>query len=185
MPASHLLRIGHLLGPGGPLEDSAAVGRPTREIFPTRAGIFLVRAGRRLCRPGAGGSESEGTPPPKGTAMNNTRSRSIGLALFGLLSLADIATLALTDGEHPPYAVALVSAVLGLVTLVLVIRAHQDAARGLRLLIGLRVLSAVSAVPAFFVSDVPAGAQVGAGAIVVLTAAGVLLTARGRTVAVA
>jgi hypothetical protein len=117
--------------------------------------------------------------------MNNPPARRVGLAVFGLLSLGDIATLALTDGEHPPYEVAALGAVLGLVTLVLVVRAYGDPARPLRLLIGLRVLSAVTAIPAFFVSDVPAAAEIGAGAIVALTAVGVLLTARGRTMAVA
>ena len=74
---------------------------------------------------------------------------------------------------------------LGLVSLVLVVQAYRDPANPLRLLIGLRVLSAVTALPAFFVSDVPAGAQAAAAVVVVLTAAGVLLTARGRSVAVA
>ena len=120
--------------------------------------------------------------------MTNTSGitgRRIGLVIFGLLSLGDIATLALTDGETPPYAVAAVVALLGLVSLVLVVQAYRDPGKPLRLLIGLRVLSAITALPAFFVSDVPAGAQAAAAGIVVLTAAGVLLTARGRTVAVA
>jgi hypothetical protein len=112
-------------------------------------------------------------------------SRSVGLAIFGLLSLGDMATLALTDGKSPPYAVAAVAALLGLVSLVLVVHAHLDPRRPLRLLIALRVLSAVTALPAFFVSDVPAGAQAAAAGVVVLTAVGVLLTARGRALAVA
>jgi hypothetical protein len=110
--------------------------------------------------------------------------RNLGLAIFGLLSLGDIATLALTDGQAPPYAVAVLSALLGAVSLVLVIQASRDPGRSLRLLIGLRVLAAVTAMPAFFV-DAPAGAQAAAGAIVVLTAAGVVLTARASQPAVA
>ena len=120
--------------------------------------------------------------------MSNTSvpaSRRVGLVIFGLLSLGDIATLALTDGETPPYAVAVVAALLGLASLALTIRAFRDPSKPLRLLIGLRVLSAVTALPAFFVSEVPAGAQVAAGAVVVLTTAGVLLTASGRRMAVA
>jgi len=74
---------------------------------------------------------------------------------------------------------------LGLVSLVLAIRAFRDPSKPLRLLIGLRVLSAVTALPAFFVSGAPAGAQAAAAPVVVLTAVGILLTARGRTVAVA
>jgi len=107
--------------------------------------------------------------------------RRAGLVLLGLLSLADIATLPLTDGEHPPYPIAALAALLGAVSLVLVVQALRDATRSLRLLIGLRVLSAVTALPAFFVDDAPAAAQGAAGGIVVLTAAGVLLSARGRT----
>ena len=119
------------------------------------------------------------------TNTSRSTGRRIGLLIFGLLSVGDIATLALTDGETPPYAVAAVAALLGLVSLVLVVRAYRDPSRPLRLLIGLRVLSAVTALPAFFVSDVPAGAQAAATGLVVLTAVGVLLVARGRTVAVA
>ena len=120
--------------------------------------------------------------------MTNTSgltSRRIGLVIFVLLSLGDVATLALTDGETPPYAVAAVVAALGLVSLVLAVRAFRDDDKPLRLLIGLRVLSAVTALPAFFASDVPAGAMVAAAGVVVLTSVGVLLAARGRTVAVA
>lgn len=118
---------------------------------------------------------------------NNSRitGRRVGLVIFGLLSVGDIATLALTDGKTPPYAVAATSALLGLASLVLTVQALRDPSRPLRLLIGLQVLSAITAVPAFFVSDVPAGAQAAATAIVVLTAVGVLLTARGQTLAVA
>jgi hypothetical protein len=117
--------------------------------------------------------------------MGNSTGRRIGLSLFGLLSLGDIATIFLTDGDNPPYAVAAVAAVLGLVSLVLVVQAWRDRSRPLRLLTGLRVLSAVSATPAFFVSDVPAGMEVVAAVVIVLTAAGILLTARPRTAAVA
>ena len=120
--------------------------------------------------------------------MTNTSgitARRIGLVIFGLLSLGDIATLALTDGESPPYAVAAVAALLGIVSLVLAVQAFRDPSRPLRLLIGLRVLSAITALPAFFVPDVPAGPQAAAAGVVVLTAMGVLLAAGGRKVAVA
>ena len=118
--------------------------------------------------------------------MTNTiTGRRIGLVIFGLLSLGDIATLAMTDGETPPYPVAVVAALLGLVSLVLAVLAFRDPGKPLRLLIGLRVLSAITALPAFFVSDVPAGAQAAAAGVVVLTAVGVLLAAGTRRVAVA
>lgn len=117
--------------------------------------------------------------------MNTFPGRRAGLVILGLLSLADVATLPLTDGEHPPYLVAALATLLGLASLLLVVQAFRDPSRSLRLLIGLRVFSAVTALPAFFVDDVPAVARAIAGAIVVLTAVGVLLTARGRTPVVA
>jgi hypothetical protein len=116
--------------------------------------------------------------------MDNSTGRRIGLVIFGLLSVGDITGIFFTDGDNPPYAVAAVSALLGLVSIVLVVQAWRDHSRSLRLLTGLRVLSAVTAIPAFFVSDVPAGIQVMAAAIIVLTAIGVVLTARPRTAAV-
>ena len=63
--------------------------------------------------------------------MENHVSRRAGLLLFGLLSLGDIITIFVTDGESPPYAVAAVSAVLGLVSLFLVITALREPARPL------------------------------------------------------
>jgi hypothetical protein len=96
------------------------------------------------------------------------------LVLFGLLSVADIVGLAMTDGKHPPYAIAVIGAVLGVVSLWLVVRIWRGDWRGVLLLVGLRVLSALSAVPAFFVSDVPTGAVVGAAAIVGLTVVALL-----------
>ena len=117
--------------------------------------------------------------------MNHrTPSRRAGLLLLALLSLADIATLGLTDGSTPPYAVAALGAALGAVSLYLVVRALRDPEYPVRLLVALRVLSAVTALPAFVVSDVPTAARAAAGAVVVLTAVGVLLTGRGATMVV-
>ena len=108
--------------------------------------------------------------------MNHQSSRRAGLLLLGVLSIGDMAALLLTDGQSPPYEVAALVTLLGLVSLVLVIRALRDPSRPVRLLIGLRVLSAVAALPAFLVDGVPAGAQVVVAALVVLTALGVVLT---------
>jgi hypothetical protein len=105
------------------------------------------------------------------------RGRTAGLVLLGLLSLGDVALIALTDGESPPYPVAAAAAVLGLVSLWLVVRALRDPSAPVRVLIGLRVLSAVLALPAFLAEDVPTGAAVGAAVGVGLTAVGVLLLA--------
>lgn len=102
-------------------------------------------------------------------------STRIALVLLGLLSAGDVAGLALTDGEHPPYVVAAAGALLGVASLVLVARVWQGHTRSVTPLIVLRVLSAASALPAFVVSGVPAPAVVSAGVIVALTAIAVLL----------
>ena len=85
--------------------------------------------------------------------------KSLGLTLLALLSLVDVSGPLLTDGEHPPMAIALVGAALGLASLALVWYAARGASRAIAPLIGLRVISALTAVPAFFVSDVPAAAR--------------------------
>jgi hypothetical protein len=110
-----------------------------------------------------------------------------GLGLLALLSVNDIAGVAFTDGKHPPLAIAAIGAALGVASLVLIVRAWrgQLSQGGLRALLVLRVLSAVSALPAFFVSGVPAAALVDAIAIVVLTALAVVLLARNDVLAVA
>jgi hypothetical protein len=98
--------------------------------------------------------------------------------LFALLSLGDLATLPLTDGSSPPYAIAVLDLVLGLASLALVALVWRRPDRPLWPLIVLRVASALTAVPAFLVGNVPAPALVAAGAIVLLTALGVVLVAR-------
>jgi hypothetical protein len=100
----------------------------------------------------------------------------VGLWLLGFCSLLDVATLPMTDGT-PPWSVAIAGAVLGAISLVLVVRALRGA--GVRLLIGLRILSALSAVPAFVLGDVPGAAVAAAAAVVVLNVVGVLLVAGG------
>jgi hypothetical protein len=95
--------------------------------------------------------------------------------LLGLLSVIDVVGLLATDGQHPPYEIAGLDAALGLVSLWFVARIWRGDWRGVRVLIGARVLSALTAVPAFFVSGVPTPAVVAAAAIVALTALAVVL----------
>jgi hypothetical protein len=99
----------------------------------------------------------------------------IGLWLLGVCSLLDVVSLALTDGTSPPWSVAIATAAVGIVSLVLVVRALRGA--GVRLLIGLRILSALSAVPAFVLTGVPPTAVAAAAVVVVLNVVGVLLVA--------
>lgn len=98
-----------------------------------------------------------------------------GLVVLGLLSLADLAGPVLTDGEHPPMSVALIGSALGLLSLVLVVFAWRGARRAVVPLIVLRALSALGAVPAFFLGEVPAAAMAAGGLVIALTALGVAL----------
>lgn len=112
--------------------------------------------------------------------QTRTGAQRYGLLLLGLLSLGDVAAIFVTDGKTPPYAVAALSTVLGLACLFLAVRALRQPWRPIRLLVGLRILSAVTALPAFVVDDVPAAAKVAAAAVVVITAVAILLTGRTR-----
>lgn len=104
-----------------------------------------------------------------------SRTFRAGLIVFGVLSVGDLVTPLITDGEHPPMAIALVASALGLISLVLVVFAWRGRRRAVVPLIVLRVVSALSAVPAFFEPDVPAAAMVAAGVGIALTIAGTAL----------
>lgn len=106
-----------------------------------------------------------------------------GLVLMAVLSVGDIAGLALTDGEHPPYVVAVLGAVLGAASLALVVQVWHGRRRSLAPLLVLRVVSALTAVPAFLLTDVPVAAVVAAAAVVGVTAVATLLLARPTQVA--
>jgi len=97
-----------------------------------------------------------------------------GLVIAALLGLADLASLAGPQpgpGEQgPPAGVLIAASVLGLFTLAGVAYAWRTGNRvGSRVVAGTRILSAVTAVPAFFVEDVPPG-------LVALAAVGVAVT---------
>lgn len=104
----------------------------------------------------------------------------LGLILFALLSLADVADLALTDGKHPPYSVAAIGAVLGVASLGCLVPAWRGNMAATRLLSILRIVSALTAVPAFFMSDVPGAAVGSAAAIVLATAIALVLVVGAR-----
>lgn len=139
--------------------------RPARSARVVR----VAQAGNGACRR----SES--------TAMATSDGRGVraGLALLGLLSLVDIVFTFVTppEGEPgPPVAIVIAGGLLGLVSLALVVLMWRGA-RGVIgwVLVGLRVLSALLAVPAFFVPGVPTFFVVLAAAFVVLTVVGVVL----------
>ncbi|TDD59585.1 hypothetical protein E1263_14650 [Kribbella antibiotica] len=97
-----------------------------------------------------------------------------GLVVLGLLSVADLFTPLMTDGEHPPMVIAIGSAVVGLISLVLVVLGWRGKRWVLAPLITLRLASALLAVPAFFAADVPAPAVAAAGVGVAATIFGVV-----------
>jgi O-antigen/teichoic acid export membrane protein len=110
--------------------------------------------------------------------MQFTKLNRAGLIIALLLGLLDLSApfTPTPDGEDgPPYAILLIDAVLGLITVVAVVIAWRTARRGaVRIAAGARIISAVTALPAFFV-EVPAALQAAVGLFVVVTIACVVL----------
>jgi hypothetical protein len=90
-----------------------------------------------------------------------------GVVLLGVLSVIGLTTALFTDGQHPPVIIAIIGAVLDLISI---------AAIGLCVV---RVLSALTAVPAFYVGGVPGPIMAVAGTFIVFTIVGVVLTLAG------
>jgi len=102
-----------------------------------------------------------------------------GLIVLGVLSVVDLSGPLVTDGQHPPMSIALAGAALGLVGVVLVVRAWSGRLAAAIGLVVVRVIAALTAVPAFFVTGVPTVAMVMAGVMIALTLAGVVLVLSG------
>ena len=102
-----------------------------------------------------------------------------GLVVLGLLSLGDLCAPLITDGESPPMSIALIGSLLGAVSLVLVALAWGGRTVAAVGLVGLRVLSALTAVPAFLVTGVPLVPMVLAGTAITLTVVGAGLVLAG------
>jgi hypothetical protein len=109
--------------------------------------------------------------------------RKIGFILCGLLALMDLAGLAgLWQHPGPPAAVAVTGAVLGVVTLAAYRPAERGDLRGVRVLLGSRIVSALLGLPVFFTGDAPGWARVVVAVALVVTAAAVaVLTPAART----
>ena len=98
-------------------------------------------------------------------------------ALLGVIDIISLATLGSGADDGPPVLVTLISAVLGVITLVGARIAWRGGPKwGLVAVIVSRVLSALSALPAFFVDDVPDWVPPVVGIFVVLTVVGVGLS---------
>lgn len=96
----------------------------------------------------------------------------VGLGLAALLGVLDIASAfsPTPDGEvGPPIGILLLGGVLGVVTLVAVVWAFRSCSRGaIRIVAAARIVSAITALPAFFV-DIPDALRLTAGVGVILT----------------
>jgi hypothetical protein len=94
--------------------------------------------------------------------MYRSKAFVTGLVVAGLLAVGDITTPLFSDGEHPPIAVGLADAALGLLTVAGIVLAWRGSRGGVATIIVTRLLSALTAVPAFFVDGVPGGAKAAA-----------------------
>lgn len=109
--------------------------------------------------------------------MKRSRLLVAGLILGGLLGLVDVIPLPGGDGAQPPFAVVVAGAVLGLITLAGCFLAWRGSRTGAVAVIVSRLLSGLTAVPAFFVEGVAVEARGAAAVGVVLTLACVALVA--------
>ncbi|WP_285683661.1 hypothetical protein [Actinoplanes sp. NBRC 103695] len=101
-----------------------------------------------------------------------------GLVVAVLLGVIDLANPFTTDGEHPPMVIALITAALGVVTIVGAVPAWRSRSRGgVVAIVVSRLLSAVSALPALVVSDVPGWIRVLSVVFALITLASVAMIA--------
>ncbi|MET9387517.1 hypothetical protein ABZY09_42545 [Streptomyces sp. NPDC002928] len=106
-----------------------------------------------------------------------TRKNKVGLVLAGLLGLIDTTNfLSVPAGDSdtpgPPTGVLVADGFLGLITVVAVLYTWRTANRtGSRVVAGSRILSAITALPALFVSEVPAWVVVLVAVFVIVTVA--------------
>ncbi|MFD8999952.1 hypothetical protein ACFV0T_03035 [Streptomyces sp. NPDC059582] len=91
-----------------------------------------------------------------------TRKNRVGLVLAGLLGLLDTTNFLSipaddSGGDGPPSGVLFADGILGLITVVAVVYTWPTADRtGSRVVAGSRIISAITSLPALFVSGVPA-----------------------------
>jgi hypothetical protein len=118
--------------------------------------------------------------------MHRSKVFVTGLVIAGLLGLGDIITLLAGNGETPPVEVAAIGAVLGLITVAAVVPAWRGSRGAVVAIVVSRLLSAVTALPAFFVDDVPGAAVAAAavGIVITLGAVAMLATRLRRPAAV-
>ena len=109
--------------------------------------------------------------------MLSTKNK-VGLALAGLLGVVDLPSFLekAPEGEvGPPYGILVLDSICGLITVVAVVIAWRSASRGaIRIAAGARIVSMLSALPAFFV-DVPAFVKILVTVFVIVTVTSLVL----------
>ena len=134
------------------------------------------------------GEQPTRTPTPAAGPVPFSIANKVGFVLAVLLSVADLSSLLnpTPEGEvGPPLFILATGAALGLITIVAVAIGWARRSRGaIRAAAAARILSALLALPAFAVPEVPAVLKALAGAFVLTTlVAVVLLLSPGRRAA--
>ena len=119
-------------------------------------------------------TSSTTAPPNAGLSRLN----KAGLVLAAVLGLIDIVSAfsSTPEGEvGPPQAILVLGGLLGVVTVIGVVWAFSSASRNaVRIVAAARVISAITALPAFFV-DVPAWLKLAVGLLLLVTVACVVM----------
>ena len=99
-------------------------------------------------------------------------------AIFAILGVIDVAqTAVIGSSDAPPLIVSLGVAALGLITLLALVPARRGSRGALTAVVATRVISAVLAVPAFFL-NAPAWVMAVEGFVIVATVAALVLVHR-------
>lgn len=112
------------------------------------------------------------------TAIRPSRPAGIAMAIFGLLGVADLGLLGVIgSADAPPLVVSLSVALLGLITLVALGPAYRGSRSALLTIVVVRVISALLAIPAFFLGA-PTWVMIIEGTVIGATIAALVLLAR-------
>jgi hypothetical protein len=119
------------------------------------------------------GGPDMGATQAVGPTLSRKNKVGLGLAAaLGLFDMTSVAGMPASDGDTPgpPTGVLVAGAVIGLVTVVAVVYTWRTASRtGSRVVAGSRILSAITALPALFVTGVPAWVVLVVSVLIVVT----------------
>lgn len=106
--------------------------------------------------------------------MKRSGTFTVGLVICAILGVVDVVSLAgLGVDDGPPVAVAIIGAVLGVITLAAIRPARAGQSRGSITVIASRIASAVLGIPVFFVDSAPDWARVAVAILIAFTAVGI------------